>query len=78
MSSISPYRQELENQEQNHIKSFDDTLDDTTTISSNKINENHEQNNGFGRFDSVDDTLHTMIDKEQLLMKKSGMSLQNL
>jgi hypothetical protein len=29
VSSISPYRQELEKHEQNHIKSLDDTLDDT-------------------------------------------------
>jgi hypothetical protein len=52
--------QELKNQAQNPIKSLDDTLDNTFLVSSNNSNENHEQNNGFGRFDDTDDTLHIM------------------
>ena len=71
VSSISPYRQELENQEQNHIKSLDDTLDDTKNVSSNKKCENYEQNNSFGRFDGVDDTLHIMKVREHLAKGKS-------
>jgi hypothetical protein len=70
VSSISSYRQGLENQEQNPNKSFDDTLDDTTKISSIKNDENYEQNNGFGRFDDVDDTLH-MIVRQYLSQGKS-------
>jgi hypothetical protein len=70
VSSISPYRQELEKHEQNHIKSLDDTLDDTKTVSSNNINENQEQNNGFGRFDGVDDTLQIIV-REHLSQGKS-------
>jgi hypothetical protein len=70
VSSISPYRQELENREQNHIKSLDDTLDNTKEVSSNKNDENYEQNNGFGRFDGVDDTLHIKV-KEHLNQGKS-------
>jgi Bifunctional DNA primase/polymerase, N-terminal len=61
ISSISTYRQKLENQEQNHIKSLDDTLDDTFFVSSNKNDGNQEQNNGFGRFDDIDNTLHTKV-----------------
>jgi hypothetical protein len=71
VSSISPYRQELENQEQNHNKTLDDTLDDTKEVSSNNSNENHEQNTGFGRFDDIDDTLHTMKVKEHLAKGKT-------
>ncbi|HEX2409386.1 MAG TPA: hypothetical protein VHJ38_19455 [Nitrososphaeraceae archaeon] len=63
VSSISPYRQELENQEENHDKSLDGTLDDTKQVSSNNNNENQEQNNGFGRFDDVDGTLHSIYRK---------------
>jgi hypothetical protein len=63
VSSISPYRQESQNQAQNHIKSLDDTLDDTKKVSSNKNDKNYEQNNGFGRFDDVDDTLHNFREK---------------
>jgi hypothetical protein len=70
VSSISPYRQELENQEQNHLKSLDDTLDDTKNASSNKDNKNHEQNNGFGRFDGIDNTLHIKV-KEHLANGKT-------
>jgi hypothetical protein len=47
VSSISPYRQESQNQEQNPNKSFDDTFDDTTTILSNKNDANYEQKSGF-------------------------------
>ena len=61
VSSISPYRQELENQEQNPNKSLDDTLDDTKIVSSNNKDKNQEQNNGFGRFDGVDDNLHIKV-----------------
>jgi len=60
VSSISPYRQELKNQEQNPNKSLDDTLDDTKKLLSNNSRRNHEQNNGFGRLDDVDDTLHSL------------------
>ena len=70
VSSISPYRQKLENQEQNHNKSLDDTLDDTKKVSSNKNDENQEQNNGFGRFDDVDDTFHVKV-REHLAKGKS-------
>ena len=40
VSSISPYRQELENQAQNPNKSLDDTLDDTKMVSSNNNDKN--------------------------------------
>jgi hypothetical protein len=69
-SSISPYRQKLENQEQNHIKSLDDTLDDTNKVSSNKNDKNHEQKSAFGRFDDVDDTLHIKV-REHFSQEKS-------
>ena len=78
VSSISPYRQELENQEQNPNKSLDDTLDDTKKVSSNNNNENQEQNNGFGRFDGVDDTLHIKVREHLSSRKKSKMSSQKL
>jgi hypothetical protein len=61
VSSISPYRQKLENQEQNHTKSLDDTLDDTKKVSSNKNDENHEQKSGFRRLDDVDNTFHVKV-----------------
>jgi hypothetical protein len=70
VSSISPYRQELENQEQNPIKSLDDTLDDTKNVSSNENDENYEQNNGFGRLDGIDDTLHIIV-REHLSQGKT-------
>jgi hypothetical protein len=70
VSSISPYRQKLENQEQNPNKSLDDTLDDTKMVSSNKNDKKYEQNNGFGLFDDVDDTLHRKV-KEYLAKGKS-------
>ena len=70
VSSISPYRQEPRIQSQNPNKSLDDTLDDTKEVSSNNIDENQEQNNGFGRFDDVDDTLHIKI-REHLSLGKS-------
>ena len=49
---------------------MDDTLDDTKKVSSNNNNENQEQNNGFGRFDGVDDTLHIKV-REHLSQGKS-------
>ncbi|HSF51270.1 MAG TPA: bifunctional DNA primase/polymerase, partial [Nitrososphaeraceae archaeon] len=58
VSSISPYRQETQIQAQKPNKSLDDTLDDTNKVSSNKNDENQAQNNDFGRYDSIDDTLH--------------------
>ena len=70
VSSISPYRQESTNQEQNPNKTLDDTLEDTKKVSSNKEDRNHEQNNGFGRFDGVDDTLHMNV-REHLGQEKS-------
>ena len=70
VSSIPTYRQKLENQEQNPNKSLDDTLDNTKKVSSNNIQENQEQNNGFGRFDDIDDTLHIKI-REHLSQGKS-------
>ncbi|HJT82889.1 MAG TPA: bifunctional DNA primase/polymerase [Nitrososphaeraceae archaeon] len=70
VSSISSYRQELENQEQNPNKSFDDTLDDTATILSNNNHKNYEQKSAFRRFDDVDDTLH-MIAREHFSHGKS-------
>ncbi len=63
ISSIPPYCQELENQEQNLDKSLDDTLDDIKKVSSIDNNENQEQNNGFGRFDDIDDTLHLKVNE---------------
>ncbi len=66
VSSISPYRQESQNQEQNPNKSLDDALDDTKTVSSNNNCKNQEQKGSFGRFDGVDDTLHMMKVKEHL------------
>jgi hypothetical protein len=70
VSSISLYRQEIKNQEQNSNKTLDDTLDDTKEVSSNNNNENQEQNNDFGRFDDVDDTLHIIV-REYLAKGKS-------
>ncbi|HSF50980.1 MAG TPA: hypothetical protein VLA74_09500 [Nitrososphaeraceae archaeon] len=70
MLSTSPYRQELEDQEQNIDKSLDDTFDDTFVVSSNNNNENHEQNNDFGRYDSIDDTLHIKV-REHLMKGNS-------
>ena len=71
VSSISSYRQEPQNQEQNLNRTLDDTLDDTKKVSSNNNNGNQEQNNGFGRFDDVDDTLHIMKVKEHPAKGKS-------
>ena len=45
-------------------------MDDTKEVSSNNNNENQEQNNGFGRFDGVDDTLHIKV-REHLAQGKS-------
>jgi hypothetical protein len=70
VSSISSYRQKLENQEQNPNKSFDDTLDDTTTILSNKNDKNYERKNVFRRFDGVDDTFHDKV-REHLSQGKN-------
>ena len=52
---------------------MDDTLDNTLLVSSNKNNKNHEQNDGFGRFDGIDDDLHIKV-KEHL--SKEGKSLK--
>jgi hypothetical protein len=49
---------------------LDDTLDDTFLVSSNKNDKNQEQNNGFARFDGVDDTLHIKV-KEHLANGKT-------
>ena len=73
VSSISPYRQDFENQTQNQNKSFDDTLDNTKKISSNNIDKKQEQNNDNGRFDDIDDVLHIKV-KEHL--SKEGKSLK--
>ena len=62
-------------QEQNPNKSLDDTLDDTTTILSNKNYENYEQKSGFRRFDGVDDTLHIMKVKEHFVKEKNSLML---
>jgi hypothetical protein len=70
VSSISPYRQKVENQEQNPNKSLDDTLDGTKQVSSNNNNENQEQNNSLGRFDDVDDTFHIKV-REHLAKGKN-------
>ena len=70
VSSTSPYRQELQNQEQNNNKTLDDTFDDTKKVSSNNNNENQAQNNGFGRYDSIDDTLHMKV-REHFMKGKS-------
>ena len=70
VSSISPYRQESQIQEQNPNKSFDDTLDDTKKVSTNNNNENQTQNDDFGRYDSIDDTLHMKV-REHLSQGKS-------
>ncbi|HEX6294783.1 MAG TPA: hypothetical protein VFZ46_06470 [Nitrososphaeraceae archaeon] len=40
-------------------------------VSSNNNNENQEQNNSFGRFDGVDDTLHMIKVKEHFAKGKS-------
>ena len=45
-------------------------MDDTKNVSSNNSNENQEQNNGFGRFDGVDDTLQIIV-REHLSQGKS-------
>ena len=66
VSSISPYRQELQIQAQNPNKSLDDTLHDTKMVSSNKNDKKQEQNNDFGRLDGVDDTLHSMSTREKI------------
>jgi hypothetical protein len=42
-------------------------LDDTKTVSSNNNDKNYEQNNGFGRFGDVDDTLHINGKEETML-----------
>ena len=70
VSSISPYRQESQIQEQNPNKSFDDTLDDTKKVSTNNNNKNQTQNDDFGRYDSIDDTLHMKV-REHLSQGKS-------
>lgn len=70
VSSIPSYRQELENQAQKPNKTSDDTFDNTVSLSSTYRDKNQAQNNGFGRFDSIDDTLHTKV-KEHLLKGKS-------
>jgi hypothetical protein len=49
---------------------LDDTLDNTFLVSSNNNQKKHEQNNGFGRFDGVDDTLHIRV-KEHLVNGKT-------
>ena len=38
-------------------------MDNTFLVSSNKNDKNHEQNNGFGQFDGVDDTLQVIVRK---------------
>ncbi len=70
VSSISPYRQEPQIQAQNPNKSLDDTLDDIKKVSSIDNDENQEQNNGFGRFDDIDDILHVKV-KEHLANGKT-------
>ena len=42
---------------------MDDTFDDTKKVSSNNIDKKQEQNDDFGRFDGVDDTLHSISRK---------------
>ena len=64
VSSISPYRQDLENQAQSQNKSLDDTLDDTFHASSTHRDNNQAQNNGFGRLDGIDNTLHEFQEKD--------------
>ena len=49
-------------------------MDDTKKVSSNKTDKNQEQNNGFGRFDGVDDTLHIKVKEHLSKGKKSKMS----
>ena len=71
ISSIAPYRQELQNQAQNNNKSLDDTFDDTFSSSSTHRDKNHAQNYGFGRFDGVDDTLHIKV--REHLAKGKGL-----
>ncbi len=68
VSSISPYRQKLENQAHNLDNFFDDTLGDTKKVSSNENEKDQEKNNGFGRFDDIDDILHN--DKRHDKLKK--------
>ena len=45
-------------------------MDDTKEVSSNNSIENQAQNNGFGRYDSIDDTLHIKV-REHLTQGKS-------
>ena len=73
VSSLSPYRQKLEHQEQKPNKFLDDILDDAKTVSSNNNTKNQEQNNVFGQLDSFDDDLHIKV-KEHL--SKEGKSLK--
>jgi hypothetical protein len=49
---------------------LDDTLDDIKKASSNNNDKNQEQNTAFGRFDDIDDTLHTKV-KEHLANGKT-------
>ena len=70
VSSTSPYRQEPQNQPQNPNKFLDDTFDDRNNVSSNNNIENQAQNNDFGRYDSIDDTLHIKV-REHLMKEKS-------
>ena len=50
-------------------------MDDTKKVSSNNNDENQEQNNGFGRFDDVDDTLHDM--EENSIQKEDDAAANN-
>jgi hypothetical protein len=70
VSSTSPYRQEPQNQEQNFNKTLDDTFDDRNNVSSNNNIKNQAQNNDFGRYDSIDDTLPIKV-REHLMKGKS-------
>jgi len=45
-------------------------LDDTKKVLSNNNNGNQTQNDDFGRYDSIDDTLHIMNIKEHLAKGK--------
>jgi hypothetical protein len=53
-------------------------LDDTNKVSPNNIDKNHKQNNDFGRFDDVDDTLHIMKVKEYFLKEKISNAITKI
>ena len=53
-------------------------MDDTNKVSPNNIDKNHKQNNDFGRFDDVDDTLHIMKVKEYFLKEKISNAITKI